>query len=565
MADMADTFKGMSKIQLGIMAAVGLALIGFFALITLRVSAPGMAPLYTNLAVEDSGKIVSQLESMNVPYELRANGTEILVPSDKALRLRMSMAEAGLPSGGSVVGYEIFDKSDTFGSSQFVMNVNMLRALEGELARTIGSFKQVESARVHLVMPKRELFNREKQEPTASVAIKLKGAQELSKSEIAAVTHFVASAVPGLKSANVTVVDSFGRLLARGTGEDTVGALAASSEEYRVAFETRLKDKLEDLVEKIVGPGKVKVQVAADINFDRVVTNSEKFDPDGQVARSVQSTSEREDSKESEKNDTVSAGNQLPNAAAGKGEGGASNTNATEKSDETTNYEISKVVQNHVKEGGTVNKLSVAVLVDGNYTGEDKENLTYTQRSEEELQRINALVKSAIGFDEKRGDSVEVVNMQFNKTADEQTEESFLDSFKHELEGIVQTLIIAGVAILAILLVIRPAILHMIRSTPGGMAVGGGERALESVAGYGALAIPGGGVAPVRLPSMPGAAASGGGDSGMVEEEDDSLIDVQNVKGRLRSSTLKKVSDMVDKNPDETLNVMRQWMVREAS
>lgn len=550
-ANMIDTLRGMGRVKLAIMALTAMALIAAFTMIAVRVSSPALSPLFAELSPEDAAKITTELGKLGVPFDLQNNGGTIMVPSERVLRLRMTMAERGLPSNGSVVGYEIFDKSETFGSSNFVMNVNMVRALEGELARTIGSFQQVESARVHLVIPKRELFTKERQEPSASVALKLRGGLELSKGEVASITHFVAAGVPGLSVSRITVVDSYGRLLARGDGEKSVGAIAEASEDYRVNFETRTRAMLEDLVEKVVGPGKVRVQVAADINFDRVVIDSEKFDPEGQVARSVQSTSERENAEDAAQKDNVTVANQLPGAQGASGDGAKSLRN-TEKSDETTNFEISKTTQKHIKEGGSVNRLSVAVLVDGNYTESEGGEKTYAPRDEEELKRIESLVRSAIVFDEKRGDTVEVVNMRFTQPTVDEQETSFLDSFRHEMEGIIQTLIIAGVAVLAIMVVLRPAIIYMMRTT-GQPAQGGG-----AADGMAELTAP---VNPIALP-LPGAQASGGG--GAPEEAEDTMVDLQNVKGRIRSSTLRKVVDVVDKNPEEAMNVMRQWMMKEA-
>lgn len=556
MEPLINTLKSFGKIRLAIMATVAVGLIAAFALIAIKASSPALSPLYTNLAPEDSAKIASELGKLGVPYDVDANGSVIRVPSERVLRLRMTMAQVGLPSNGSVVGYEIFDKSETFGSSNFVLNVNMLRALEGELARTIGSFNQVESARVHLVVPKRELFTREKQDPSASVALKLRGAQELSKQEVAAITNFVAAAVPGLKPSHVTVVDNNGRLLARGDGQDTVGAIATATEEYRVAYENRTREMIEELIGKIVGPGKVKVQVAADINFDRVVIDSEKFDPEGQVARSVQSTSGTENSSENEGKDSVTVANQLPGAQNG-GHGGSTSKRNNEKSDEITNYEISKVTQKQVKEGGSINRLSLAVLVDGTYTEDATGKKVYSPRSDEELKRLETLVRSAIVFDEKRGDTVQVVNMPFTQTEEVTATENFLDVFKHQMEGIIQTLIIAGVAVLAILLVLRPAILHLMKHTAPAER---GEEGLAAIGGATDLMRLPSGVAGLSGGSAAGAFAGTGG-----EEEDDGLIDLENVKGRLKSSTVKKVMDAVDKNPDETMGVVRQWMIKEAS
>jgi flagellar M-ring protein FliF len=551
MATVADSFKSLGKTQLGMLAGVGFLLLGFFAIIAIRVSAPSFTTMYSNLNMEDSGKIVAQLEQQGVPYQIRANGSEIAVPSDKMLRMRMSMAEQGLPSVGNVMGYEIFDKSDNFGTSQFVLNINAARALEGELSRTIGAFQQVESARVHLVMPKRELFSRDKQDPTASVALKLRGNMEMEKGQIAAIVNFVAASVPGLKPSKVTVVDNFGRLLARAEEEGSLGMIANDSAEFRMNYENRLKDKLEEIVEKVVGPGRVNVKVTADINFDREVTNKEVFDPEGQVARSTQSTTETGKSNEKGGQDSVTVANQLPNAQAGAGGAGAGASNETEKTDETTNFEISKTVMNQVKEGGRVTKLSVAVLVDGNYIDVDGK-MTYQVRPQEELDRIQTLVRSAMGFDEARGDKVEVVSMRFVKPEEVEIKETFFDKFKDKFEGIIQTLIFAVIAILVILLVIRPAIMHVIRNSAPAT-----ERLAEGLASIGDAA----NNALGRLPAG-GGGGTGGGAQAQPEEEE-VMINIGNIKGRVRSSMIKQVSEFVDQNPEESLSVIRQWMAKE--
>lgn len=556
MTGVMDTFRNMGQMKLIIMTVVGVAMLGFFVFLSLRITSPALTPIYSGLTLQDSSKIVSELEKQGVPYELRGNGAEILVPSDKMLRLRMSMAEVGLPTGGSIVGYEIFDKSEALGTTNAIMNINMLRALEGEIARTISSFSQVEKARVHLVMPKQEIFSREKQDASASVALKLRGAGELSKQEVTAVTHFVAAAVPGLRPSRITVVDSYGRMLAKGGDENSLDAATSAAEEHRIAFERRTIDTVERLVEQTVGPGKVKVQVSADIDFDRKVMNIETFDPESQVARSTQSSSEKEDASDKQAGGAVSAANNLPNRSAA-GEGDTGSKRMAQKSDETTNFEISKTTTNHVSEGGRIKKLSVAVLVDGNYTRDKDDNLIYSPRLEEEMKKIESLVKSAIGFDDKRGDVVEVVNMKFTTIESTMETVSFIDRFKHQMEGIIQTLIIAGVSLFAILVVLRPAILHLIKTvTPSS------ERAQQELA---AIAGPAG-LAQVRLPGMPMSAGGGGGGiSAAPEEEEESMLNLDNISGRVKSSSLRKINEFIDKHPEEAMNVIRQWMFKEAS
>ena len=558
-----DTLKGLGRTQLMLMGGVGLMLIIFFAIIAIRVAAPSFTSMYSGLSMEDSARITAKLESQGIPYQVKAGGSQIAVPTNQMLRLRMSMAEEGMPSRGNVMGYEIFDKTETFGSSQFVLNVNAVRALEGELARTIGAFQQIESARVHLVVPKRELFSRDKQDPTASVALKLRGNMELEKSQIASIVNFVAAGVPGLKPGKVTLVDNFGRLLARAEEEGSMGAMINDATEFNHSYELRMRNKLEELVEKVVGPGRVKIKVTADINFDRLVTNKETYDPDGQVARSVQSASETEKANEGGAG-AVTVANQLPGAGAGGGSSGSNRD--VEKTEETTNFEISKTIENYTKEGGSVNKLSVAVLVDGNYIDVDGD-MTYQAREQEELDRIATLVKSAMGYDSTRGDTIEVVSMRFVKPEEVIAKESFLDKFQDKFEGIIQTFLIVVIVLIVIFTVIRPMVMHVIRtSAPAterlaeGLAniSGAASSALAGQNVPAAGGMPAGAVAGAG--AMPPGMAALGGAPGAATAEDDVLINFSNVQGGVRSSVIKQVSNFVDSNPDETITVVRQWM-----
>src|SRR5271169_3479769 len=226
------------------MVAVTAALIGFFAFVIIRVTTPQMTTLFTDLSTEDSSGIIKDLERQAIPYELRNDGAAIMVPKDKVTRLRMKLAEGGLPKGGGV-GYEIFDKSDALGTTSFVQNINHLRALEGELARSIRSIDRIQAARVHLVLPERPLFSRDKIEPTASIGVKVRGG--LQPQQVRAIRHLAASAVNGLKPERVSIVDESGRLLASGTGDDG-SANGSSLDERQVALENRLRDQIESIV-----------------------------------------------------------------------------------------------------------------------------------------------------------------------------------------------------------------------------------------------------------------------------------------------------------------------------
>lgn len=539
-------FKELGQIKIAALIGAAVILIGFFIFISMRMATPMMSPLFTNLPTEEGAKIMQELDKRGVPYDLRAGGTQIMVPSDQVNKLRLVMAQQGIPSQGSIVGYEIFDKSDAMGTSNFVLNINQIRALEGELARTITDFQSVDQARVHLVMPKRELFTRDKVEPTASVALKLRSAGGLTKNEIAAIRHLVATAVPGLKPQRVTIVDSQGGLLAKGVDqENDKNVLTEEAEDFRVGYERRLASTIERLLERSIGVGKVKAEVHADIDFDRTIRNSEKYDPEGQVARSIQSITENERSNERSMDQTVSVANQLPDANAGGA--GSNNAEANRaRTEETTNYEISKEVVNSVKETGNVKRLSVAVLVDGVYGPNDAGTNVYQPRSEEELAKLTQLVHSAIGYDASRGDEVEVVNLQFAATPDDIFADDQFGWLKDDLNSIIQTLVLGGVAILAILMVIRPLVARAIESAEASAR----EDELEQAA--------------LAAPSI---AARLTDQSRLLDDDDDGegpeeeMINIDRIQGKVKSSTYNKINTMVEKHPEETLQIIRQWLM----
>ena len=401
--------RNLGPARLLTLALIAAGTIAFFYYLANKINAPEMGLLYSDLDLKDSGQIVQKLEALNIPYELRAQGSQILVPVDQATKLRMSMAEIGLPRGGSV-GYEIFDKTDQFGPSQFVENINQVRALEGELERTIDSLSLVQSSRVHLVLPQRELFSRERQDASASIVLKVRG--KLTSGQVAAIQHLVAAAVPSLNPNRVSVVDDDGNLLARGDGDAASALTSSNAEEMRVNYENRIARNVEQLLERSVGAGKARVDVHAEMNFDRVTTNSETYDPDGQVVRSTQ-TDNQADTSSTSAGAAVSVSTNLPNGqTAPKSEGDNKQSKSTH-TQETVNYEISKTVKSQVSDQGTVKRLSVAVLVDGTTAVGADGKKTYKPRSADEMKQLTALVRSAVGFDEKRGDTVEVVNMPF--------------------------------------------------------------------------------------------------------------------------------------------------------
>src|SRR5580692_4084750 len=451
------------------MGAVTIALIGFFVFLIMRVTTPQMTPLFTDLAYEDSAAIVKELDRQAVPYELRDDGNIVLVPKDRVARLRMSFAEGGLPKGGGV-GYEIFDKSEVLGTTSFVQNINNVRALEGELARTIRSLDRVQDARVHLVMPDRPLFARDKVDATASIVLKVRGT--LEQHQVRAIRHLVAGAVNGLRPERVSVVDERGQLLADGASNDPNGG-DVSTDERQVAFEKRLRSQVEAIVSSVVGPNHARVEVAADFDFNRVTQTSDKYDPEGRVVRSSQTREETSATNDGKENQ-VTVGNEIPGGArqpAPGAENAAAARDESRKSEEIVNYEISKTTKTEVIEGGRLNRVSVAVLVDGTYGKNDKGESTYQPRSKEELDQIATLVRSAIGFSQKRGDQVEIVNLRFAETAAAPITEpsGWLSAFqftKDDIMRAIEMVVMGLLGFVVVFMVVRPLVRRIITPDP---------------------------------------------------------------------------------------------------
>jgi flagellar M-ring protein FliF len=515
--------------RLAAMGAVTLALIVFFGFVMMRVTTPNMGVLYSDLSMQDAGAIVRDLEARGIRFETRGDGT-ILAPRADLARLRMDLASKGIPIGGGV-GYEIFDRGDTFSATSFVQNINHLRALEGELARTIGSLARVETARVHLAIPERRLFERDREAPRASIVLRLRG--ELEASHVRAIRHLAASAVEGLRADRISIVDENGRLLADGVGEENsmLGGLAA--EERKTAMERRLQRQVEDIVAGIVGQNRARVQVATEFDMNRVESRSETFDPEGRVIRSTQARNET--SVSANQDGAVTVGNELPDANVVGADAGSRDEQA--KNEEIINYEISSTTRIETMEGGRLSRLSVAVLVDGRYAPGANGEMVYQPRPQEELEQIATLVRTAIGFDRNRGDQVEVINLPFAEAPalPPLVEATLLDQIVNpSMEDILRFLELAVIGILTLIVlftVVRPLVKQILaaeeekRKAP--------QRSQQPQYD--------------ELEPRPESQAS-------------KMIEMAKVNGQVQQQSLDRVGEMVKNQPSETVSVMRQWI-----
>jgi flagellar M-ring protein FliF len=546
-----QTLKNLGTARLVTIFGGGLAMLGFLIYLVARISSPPLEMLFGGLELADSNQIISRLQAEKVPYELRHDGTEVWVPSDRKLDLRVKLAEAQLPGGGSLVtGYELFDKTDMMGSTSFVQNVNLLRAMEGELARTIKSINGVKAARVHLVLPKREAFSRETQEPSATIVLKMDGAGRLSHQQVEAIQHLVATAVPKLKPSRISIVDDKGTLLARSADNDSE-AMANEADEMKLATEQRLQRTIEELLERSIGGDKVRAEVAVEMDLDRTSTTQETFDPDSKVERSTTTTEEHEDTLDKE-NSSVSVQQNLPDAGADQA--GARSQSKQARTQETHNYEISKTTKSEIKELGAIKRVTASVLVDGRYgpPAEGQKTLTYIPRDQKEMDQLTSLVRGAIGFNPSRGDQVEVVNMAFAGHDQPEPEEGMNKIFgmdKELVEKIASNLGLSLVAILFLLLVLRPLVSRAVESLAA-QAAAADNRMMGAAGGQALL-----GAAMPPAPSL-----------GMLPEElesVDELIDIDKVEGRVKASSIRKIGEIVEKHPEEALSIIRNWMYTE--
>jgi flagellar M-ring protein FliF len=506
------------------------------------------ALLYSNLDLKEAGTITQSLDQAGVKYEVKGDGSTIMVPRDKVASTRLLLSSKGLPTAGSV-GYEIFDSNNNLGQTDFVQQLNRQRALEGELGRTILSLDGITTARVHLVLPKRQLFDEEAEQPSAAVTIGV-GGREPGPDQVRAIQNLVSGAVPNLKPDRVTVIDQHAKTL---SGGDT--GMAAEADGRKSEVEQRIAKQVKTLVEGVVGAGKARVNVSAELELARVTTQKESFDPDGQVIRSESTTDEN--SKDNQANDSgqVSAAANIPgNPALGAGSGGSGSASGRQES--TTNYEITKTVRTEVQEPGQMKKIAVAVAVDGLTApaGKNGKPGAYTARSAAEMAQIEQLVRTAVGFDQARGDQVTVVNVRFPAVTDPDgvTAASPLMGFdKNDIMRAAEVGVMAIVAILMMLFIVRP----LLRG-----AVGGGGPMAMLTGGPGATRVvtnADGQQMQITVDPATGQqiALPAPGNPNLEQK-----IDIARIEGQVSASSVKRVSEFVDKHPDESVSIIRTWL-----
>jgi len=476
-------YKGIAPAKrFALVALVGGTIIGFVFLMNWAGS-PDFQVLYSNLGPEDGGAIVSALKEKRIPYKISANGSSILAPSEQIYDLRLELAANGLPRG-SGIGFEIFDNAK-LGMTEFVQNVNYQRALQGELSRTIDRIDGVQSSRIHIVMPAKSLFIEEESPATASVTLKLRTGRWLSKDQVQAIVHLVSSSISGLSPENITIVDNYGKMLSGTEDKSGTGQVSSDQLGLQEKMEKSLENRIQTMLETALGAGKAIARVSCALDFTREEKTEELYKPDNKAIRSEQLFSERSGGKEAASSGVpgILSNMQATESVQVKGKPEAAAAQSPEpvqaqkaetstadssfmKQDRTVNYEISKVTSRIVEPFARLKSMSVAVMVDGihkSVVGKDKQTeWKYFPRTDDEMTKLEKIVKHAVNFDAKRGDSVEVINLPFepHMTIEDEKDET-AEGWFSTLKAYAPSMKLVSLSILLLfsfIFVIRPVI-----------------------------------------------------------------------------------------------------------
>lgn len=548
MAQILENIRALGPARL-IALALALGVAAFsITLLSVYATREPMALLYGDLDLREASSITAQLDKQRVPYELRMGGHEILIPANQVSRARIMLAREGLPSGGTI-GYEIFDNENSLTATQAQQQINRLRALEGELARTIRSIDGVRNARVHLVLPQRAAFERDPPKAQASVLLTIAGQAGLDRETVRAIAHLVATAVPRLKVEDITIADSRGNLLS-GRSSDEGADPGPRAQKLRHTLELQISRSVEAMLERILGPGNVRADTTLELNVARIHEITENFDPNGQVVRSSQTKTVTSDVADTGQG-AATVQNNLPNADAAQ----SGSRSREQRQDEITNYEITKTVRDIVREQALIQRLSLAVLINGTYKKNPDGSVVWEPRTKEEIDRITNLLKAAVGFDARRGDQITVESMEFRQDdigSDQKPKnrwESLLNGI--DLVDVGRVGIPVAVALIALFFVVRPAVNNLLLRHPE--MSDDSRQFLEPSATTSAETI-----GQNRLP------ANAEPDKSSLPEPSELELQIENVSGTIRAAAVRKVTALVERHPEESLSIVRSWLQQES-
>ncbi len=469
------SFKNLSAGKLIALLSLVAATIAGLIFMVLWTGAPDFQILYSNLTPEDAGEIVSRLKEQKTPYQISSNGKAILVPKETIYETRLGLANEGLPQG-SGVGFEIFDNTK-LGMTEFVQNVNYQRALQGELSRTINGFDEVESSRVHIVMPSKSLFIEEDEQATASVVLKLRRGRRLSEDQVQGIVHLISASISQLAPENVTIVDNYGKMLAGSEDKSTGAQLSSNQLEYQEKVEKGLERRVETMLDKVLGPGKNISRISCSFDFRRHEKTEEIFDPNGKVVRSEHVLNTVSNNSEPGATGVPGVASNIPSEEIKTSQDGLGISEKPEyqKENRTVNYEIGKVTSHTIEPLGRIERISVAVVIDGTHElvkGEEEEEWKYTPRSQEEMKKIEEIVKRAVNFDAERGDEIEVANIPFEAAKMKEGEEEIIEegwlSKLEQHKGYFRYVFLGVFLLFSFLFVVRPLVRWLTSGPSGG-------------------------------------------------------------------------------------------------
>ncbi len=549
--------------RLALLGGTGLVLLLalFFGL--RMVMAPDYVQLYSGLTPATASSVIDTLEQDGFRVQLSDSGSTISVPRESLPRARMALADQGLPSDGTP-GWELFDDTSGLGMNSFLQRVNRLRAMEGELARSIQTIDGVAAARVHIVLPEREAFSRERPDPSASVIVRGAASRTISRRQGNAIRALVAAAVPDLSPMRVTVLSASGETILAEEGE---GAAEVTLQSVRAGIEERMAQNITQILSARVGAGNARVQVSVDLNGERQVVRQQSFDPAQRVVRSTETTEESNEDRELAAGEVGVNGN-IPAELADGADAEGGNSNTSERTREIVNYEIGKTESETIREPGEVRRLSVAVLVNGIYNIADNGEVDYAERDAEELARLEELVKSAVGFDEARGDIVSVDSLRFMDYSMDVGDpvrpsmgQLVSEHFGSILRGVMALALVTAILGFGV----RPLMRQLQSAGPGtALAVAGGGEAAAPAAETPQIAQQGG-AQPQVVHTNPQqsvgvvhsgtvTAPNGGGQE---------LVRLASVEGAVQRGWIDTVSRTIEAQPDESLRVVKSWLAEE--
>lgn len=552
-------------------AAITAVVVAGLVAFTVSANKTPMGLLYSDLDGASAQQISEKLKAQKIPFEVSKDGTSIMAPEDKLGEIRISMAGEHL---GGQLGYELLDKQDALGTTSFLQSINRARAIEGELARTIQSLEQVKSARVHLVLPEKQLFEKEEHKASASITLHTRG--NLPASQVNAIRYLVSGAVPDLDPGKISIVDQNGTLLAKSDGNGSTDA-AGSLVEHQALAEQKLRQQIETMLERIVGQGHVRAEVALELDANQIRQDADIYDPDKQVVARSTTVEHNDQNHNQDSGGEVTVGNNVPppgaingttsNSQSAQSATGSGSQSASKENSEQVDYQNSKTHTVTVRESGTVKRISVSVLVDGIYTNGPQGRATYSARSQVEIDQLKRLVENAVGYNADRGDTIEIANIRFidnqGDKNDSQKSTLPLGLTGADVTRLVQTGIIAIVSVLALIFVIRPLLRLLMPHNKHGFAADG-TPLLGKPGEQLALAPPN----KFELDQLMSRANDGDQDAllqlqGYRNEIDlpiENEIDVAQIEGRVKAAAVRKVGEVIERHPGEAASVIRQWM-----